>query len=101
MSDTSVFHKMEVVGMQLVNSIRKYHWEYFLAGVFIGVNKAPIGWALLGITCALPTIIILKNNEWFELLMNEKIEHIILFALIVIGINMYTVYCFWKSLGFN
>ena len=101
MSDKTVFDKMESSGMQVVNSIRYYHGEYFLAGLFIGLTKAPIGWALVGLTCSLPTIIILKHREWLENLQCEKAEHILLFLLLLVASNIYAVNCFGKALGIN
>ena len=37
--DKSVFDKMDVSMMEVVNSIRRVHGEYFIGGLFLGLTK--------------------------------------------------------------
>lgn len=99
--EPSVFDKMDVSMMEVVNSVRRVHGEYFIGGLFIGLTKPNMGWALLGLTVSLPTVIIMKHPEWLRQFKNEKIEHMMLLMLLLTASDIYALHCFTKSLGFN
>lgn len=101
LAETSVFDKMDVSMMEVVNSVRRVHGEYFIGGLFLALTKPNMGWALLGLTLSLPTIIILKHPEWMRMFKDEKVEHMLLLALILMASDMYAMHCFTRSLGFN
>ena len=99
--DKSVFNKIDDSMMEVVNSMRRVHGEYFLGGLFVGLTKPNMGWALLGLTISLPTIVILKHPEWIDRFKYEKVEHIMLLMLLLMASDMYAIHCFMKSLGFS
>jgi hypothetical protein len=99
--EASVFEKMDVSMMEVVNSVRRVHGEFFIAGLFLGLTKPSMGWALLGLTVSLPTIIILKHPEWLRMFNNEKIEHLLLMMLLLTALDIYAFHCYANSLGFN
>ena len=98
--DKSVFDKMDASMMEGVNSVRRVHGEYFIAGLFLGLTKPPVAWALLGLSLSLPTIVILKHPEWMNQFKNEKVEHMLLLMLLLTASDMYAMHCFSRSLGF-
>lgn len=97
--DKSVFGKMDISMMEVVNSVRRVHGDYFLGGLFLGLTKPNMGWALLGLTISLPTVIILKHPEWIHRFKDEKVEHMMLLMLLLMASDMYAMHCFAKSLG--
>jgi hypothetical protein len=97
--DKSVFEKMDNSMMEVVNSVRRVHGEYFIGGLFLGLTKPHMGWALLGLTVSLPTIVILKHPEWVSQFKNEKIEHMLLLMLVVTAMDIYALHCFKSSVG--
>lgn len=99
--DKSVFDKMDVSMMEVVNSVRRVHGEYFIGGLFLGLAKPRMGWALLGLTVSLPTIVILKHPEWLRQFKDEKVEHMLLLMLLLMASDMYAMHCFANSLGFS
>lgn len=99
--DKSVFIKMEDATVDLIKNIRNYNGEYILLGLLIGLNKPSMGWILIGLTSALPTIIILKHLEWIQRLKDEKVEHVLLFILLLLASDIYALSCFGKTMGFN
>lgn len=99
--DKSVFDKMDVSMMEVVNSVRRVHGEYFIGGLFLGLAKPRMGWALLGLTVSLPTIVILKHPEWLRQFKDEKVEHMLLLILLLMASDMYAMHCFANSLGFT
>uniref|UniRef100_A0A6C0APP7 Uncharacterized protein n=1 Tax=viral metagenome TaxID=1070528 RepID=A0A6C0APP7_9ZZZZ len=99
--DKSVFDKMEDATVDLVTNIRQHNAEYVLAGLLIGLHKPSMGWIIIGLTSALPTIIILKHSEWIQRLKDERIEHVILFLLLLLSSDIYALSCFGKAIGFN
>ncbi len=101
LAEASVFDKMDVSMMEVVNSVRRVHGEYFIGGLFLALTKPNMGWALLGLTLSLPTIIILKHPEWMRMFKDEKVEHMLLLMLIIMASDMYAMHCFTRSLGFN
>ena len=104
MSDTpepSVFDKMDISMMEVVNSVRRVRGEYFIGGLFLGLTTPNMGWALLGLTVSLPTIIILKHPEWIQMFKGEKVEHMLLLMLLLTASDIYAMHCFTKSLGFR
>uniref|UniRef100_A0A6C0DIC7 Uncharacterized protein n=1 Tax=viral metagenome TaxID=1070528 RepID=A0A6C0DIC7_9ZZZZ len=100
-TEKSVFDKMDISMMEVVQSVRRVHGEYFICGLFLGLAKPNMGWALLGLTISLPTIIILKHPEWLRMFKDEKIEHMLLLMLLIMASDMYALHCFTKSLGFD
>ena len=99
--DKSVFVKMEDASMDLVKSIRNYNGEYVLLGLLIGLNKPSMGWILICLSSALPTIIILKHSEWIQRLKDEKVEQVLLLLLLILASDIYALSCFGKAIGFN
>ena len=99
--DKSVFLKIENSAVDLIGVIRHYNGEYFLLGLFLGLNKPTMGWVLLGFTSALPTIILFKHSELFTYFKNEKIENVLLFLLLILCSDIYVLHCFGRALGFN
>jgi hypothetical protein len=99
--DKSVLNKMEISMMEVVESVRRVRGEYFISGLFLGLAKPSIGWALLGITISLPTIVILKHPEWIRMVKDEKLEHMLLLIMVLLALDMYAFHCFANSLGFN
>ena len=99
--ESSVFDKMDTSMMEVVNSVRRVHGEYFLGGMFLGLTKPNMAWALLGLTISLPTIVILKHPEWIHKFQDEKVEHMMLLMLLIMASDMYAIHCFANSLGFN
>jgi hypothetical protein len=97
--DKSVFDKMDISMMEVVNSVRRVHGEFFIGGLFLGLTKPRMGWALLGLTISLPTIVILKHPEWLNQFKNEKVEHMMLLILLILASDMYVMHCFANSLG--
>lgn len=97
----SVFDKMDVSMMEVVNSVRRVHGEFFISGLFLGLAKPRMGWALLGLTVALPTIVIMKHPEWLRMFQDEKIEHMLLLMLLLMASDMYAMHCFANSFGFS
>ena len=97
----SVFDKMASSTTELVNSVRRYHGEYFMCGLFLGVTKPSFGWALLGLSSCIPTIVILKHPEWLTRFKDEKVEHLLLLLLLVAASEVFALNCFANSLGFN
>lgn len=100
MSDKSVFEKMDNSFGELVQNVRMYHGEYFLGGLFLALHKPSLGWCLISLTSFLPTIILLKRPAWILQLQEEKIEHVILFLLLLVSSEMYAFHCSAKALGF-
>jgi hypothetical protein len=101
LADKSVFDKMDVSMRDIVDSVYRVHGEYFIGGLFLGLTKPNMGWALLGLTVSVPTIVILKHPEWIKLFRDEKVEHMLLLMLVLIASDMYAIHCFARSLGFN
>jgi hypothetical protein len=99
--DKSVFDKMDTSMMEVVNSVRRVHGEYFVGGLFLGLTKPRMGWALLGLTVSLPTIVILKHPEWLRQFKDEKVEHMMLLMLLLMASDIYAMHCFANSLGLN
>jgi hypothetical protein len=99
--ETSVFDKMDVSMMEVVNSVRRVHGEFFMGGLFLGLAKPRMGWALLGLTVALPTIVIMKHPEWVNQFKDEKIEHMLLLILVLTALDIYAMHCFANSLGLS
>lgn len=100
-NEVSVFDKMDVSMMEVVNSVRRVRGEYFICGLFLGLTKPNMGWALLGLTVSLPTIIILKHPEWIRMFKDEKVEHMLLLILLLTASDIYAIHCFAQSLSFN
>jgi hypothetical protein len=100
MSDVSVFNKMEESFSEVTLNIKKYHGEYFIAGLFLGLNKPSLGWALLSLVSFLPTLIVVKKSEWVSRFQEERVEHVILFALLLLSSGIYATHCFTMALGF-
>lgn len=100
MSDTSVFMNMEESFSEVTLNIKKYHGEYFIAGLFLGLNKPQMGWALLSLVSFLPTLILVKKSEWVNRFQEERVEHVILFALLLLSSGIYAIHCFTLALGF-
>ena len=101
MSEKSVFDKMEDSALEVVRSIRRVNGDYMMIGLILGLYKPSMGWAILGLTTALPTIIFLKHSEWIQHLQYEKIEHALLFLLLLLASDMYAFHCLSMALGFN
>lgn len=101
MSDKSVFEKMDNSLGEVVHTIQIYHGEYFLGGLFLALHKPSLGWGLLSFASFLPTIVLLKKPEWIYQLREEKIEHVILFALLLISSEIYALHCSALALGFH
>ena len=99
--DKSVFDKMDVSMMEVVNSVRRVHGEFVVGGLALGLHNPQMGWALMGLVVALPTIVILKHPEWLRQFKDEKVEHLLLLMLLIAASNMYSMHCFANSLGFN
>lgn len=99
--DKSVFDKMDNSMMEVVNSVRRVHGEYFIGGLFLGLAMPTMGWALLGLTVSLPTIIILKHPEWMRQFKDEKVENLLLLMLILTAMDIYAMHCFMNSLAFR
>lgn len=97
----SVFDKMGSSTTELINSVRRYHGEYFMCGLFLGVTKPSFGWALLGLSSCIPTLVILKHPEWLIRFKDEKVEHLLLLLLLVAASEVFALNCFANSLGFN
>jgi hypothetical protein len=101
MSDKSVFEKIDNSLGEVIQSIRIYHGEYFLGGLFLALHKPSLGWGLLSFSTFLPSIVLLKKPEWILQLREEKIEHVILFALLLLSSEIYALHCFALALGFH
>ena len=101
MSDKSVFDKMEISMRDLFEGVQKYHGEYFVSGLFIGLTKPQFGWALFALISIVPTLVILKHPEWLSLIKDEKTEHLLLLMLLIMSSDMYALHCLGKSLGYN
>jgi len=101
MSEKSVFDKMETSLGDAVINIRKYNGDYMIGGLLLGLYKPSMGWAILGLASALPTIVFVKHSEWVQQLQYEKLEHILLFILLLLASDMYAFHCFSRSLGFD
>jgi len=99
--ETSVFDKMDVSMMEVVNSVRRVHGEFFIGGLFLGLTKPHMGWALLGLTVSLPTIVIMKHPEWLKQFKDEKIEQMLLLMLLLMALDIYAMHCFANSLGLS
>ena len=97
----SVFDKIGSSTTELVNSVRRYHGEYFMCGIFLGVTKPSFGWVLLGLSSCIPTLMILKHPEWVMRFKDEKMEHLLLLLLLVAASEVFALHCFGNSLGFN
>ena len=101
MSDKTVFDKMEVSMTELFQGIQKYHGEYFVSGLFIGLTKPAFGWALMGLVTVLPTLVILKHPEWLKRVNDEKTEHVLLCMLLIMASDLYAFHCLKMALGLN
>jgi hypothetical protein len=97
----SVFDKIGSSTTELVNSVRRYHGEYFMCGIFLGVTKPSFGWVLLGLSSCIPTLMILKHPEWVMRFKDEKMEHLLLLLLLVAASEVFALHCFGNSLGFK
>ena len=96
----SVFESIENSFMEVYMNIKKYHGEYFIAGLFLGLNKPQLGWILLSLVSFLPTLILVKKSEWIIQFKKERIEHVILFALLLLCSGIFAIHCFSMALGF-
>jgi hypothetical protein len=101
MSDTTVFHKIGNSMLEIIQSVRMFHGEYFLGGLFLGLTKPSMGWALLGLFTAMPTIVVLKHPEWLHRFKDEKIEHMLLLILLMMSSHIYVFQCFMNALGIH
>jgi len=99
--DKSVFDKMETSMTEVVQTVRKYHGEYFIGGLFIGLTKPSMGWALMSLFISLPTIVILKHPEWIKRFKDEKVEHTLLLMLLLASSDLYALHCLGKSFGYE
>jgi hypothetical protein len=97
----SVFDKMGSSTNELVLLVRRYHGEYFMCGIFLGVTKPSFGWVLLGLSSCIPTLMILKHPEWVMRFKDEKMEHLLLLLLLVAASEVFALHCFGNSLGFK
>ena len=95
----TVFDKMELSMLDMVKTVREFHGEYIVGGLFLGLTNPPMGWALLGLITALPTIVILKHPEWLNALQKEKVEYVLLFMLLILSSDMYVGHCLGKAFG--
>jgi hypothetical protein len=100
MSDMSVFESIENSFMEVYVNIKKYHGEYFIAGLFVALNKPQMGWVLLSLVSFLPTLILVKKSEWINKFKEERIEHVILFALLLLCSGIYAIHCFSMAFRF-
>jgi len=100
-AESSVLEKLESSMIEIINSVRRVHGEYFIGGLFLGLTKPRMGWALLGLSLSVPTLVILKHPEWLNQFKNEKIETILLLVLILIASDIYVLHCFLQTFGLN
>ena len=96
----SVFQVMENTFTLLLHGIRKYHGEYFIGGLFIGLNNPRLGWTLMAFTISIPTIAVLKHSDWIARIKAEPVEHILLFSLLALSSHLYIIHCLSKASGF-
>jgi hypothetical protein len=97
----SVFGLMETSMMDVVDLVRRFHGDYFICGLFLGLTKPSMGWSLLGLLVLMPTIVILKHPEWFHKLKEEKIEYVLLLLLLLVGSDIYAFHCLFRAMGLN
>jgi hypothetical protein len=90
---------MEHTFTLLLQGIQKYHGEYFIGGLFIGLNNPRLGWSLMAFTMAIPTIAVLKNSEWITKIRAEPVEHILLFSLLALSSHLYIIHCLSRASG--